>query len=124
MQGIKIAIFMLSAAGEQLLVHEMVSDNNGYFTGTFQGGANTLVITSLSETYKLSGSYSIHNEGEQALECEMVKRGKKQFYTLTLQGRQAVRARVPETNAFSFKTSFQMFFRRLEGFPLLRYFFS
>lgn len=124
MEGVKIAIFVCSEEGERVLVHEMVSDNNGYFSGTFQAAANTFVITPFKDKFNFSGSYSVLRDGERAFECELVKHGKNQFYTLTLDGREGAIMTVTETKPFSFKNSANSFIRRLVALPVLRALFS
>jgi hypothetical protein len=119
LEGVKIRVFVYSAEQDCQLVFETATDNNGYFSGSFQAGEDTLVLSPFKEEYTYSGSYTIE-AGVGPLGCEKVKSGKKQFYTLVLN--EGSRRRVPFKSPakISIRNYAYAFIRRIAFLPILK----
>jgi hypothetical protein len=123
LEGVRVAVYLHSNEAGRLLIHEMVTDNNGYFSGFFQAEADTFSIAPSKENYSYYGTYSIADPGALPLECEEVKHGKNQFYTFVLET--GVRRRVPAYSKEKVKVYFPAyaFSRVLASLPIFRFFF-
>ena len=124
LEGVRMVVYLHSGEGGRLPVYEMVTDQNGYFGGSFQAEADTFSISPILENYSYYGTYSVADPGALPAGCEEVKHGKSQFYTFVLEA--GVRRRVPTYLKEKEKVSVPAyaFFRVLASLPIFRFFFS